>query len=76
MFRKSEHRPTEHIRILNGEPLEIVKKYNYVGLIVSNNDSWSNAKEVCRKAIRAIFALWSNMKKIWGLAARIIAPFI
>lgn len=53
---------------INGQPLEVVNEYVYVGLLISSNNSWNPAKaEIVQKATRACFALVSNLKRFGNL---------
>ena len=72
-FRKSLNQLVNYTWKLNGEILECVNSYKYLGLIIHSTCSTSPMKtDIASRASRAIFSLISNLKRFGTCPAHII----
>lgn len=73
VFRKYLQRKVDYRWYLNGESIEVVEQYNYLGLTYRANGCWTEAKlELARRGSRALNMMLANMKKFGYLEPRIM----
>ena len=62
VFSKSGRKRNDERRYYNGESVEVVKQYPYLGLIISSTDFWKAAVEnLIRKGTRASTSIFGNL---------------
>ena len=67
VFRKGGRPGNREAWYLNGQPIEVVSKFRYLGLLISNSGVWSAAQsELANRATKGLFCIY--IKKLCSTA--------
>ena len=62
VFRKGGRPGKKEAWFLNGQPIEVVSKFRYLGLLISNSGVWSAAQsELANRATKGFFCIKNFM---------------